>query len=855
MVAHVFRIGVFAAAVLQAQPSLPPPLARPVDFVGDVQPIFRKRCSGCHGAAMQSSGLRLDDREAALRGGYSGAVIQKGDSAESKLIHRVAGLHGLQRMPPAGKPLSAEEIAILRAWIDQGAAWPDAVAKPAEAPRPVHWAFQPLRKPQPPPVRNGGWIRNPIDRFILARLEAEGVAPSREADKATLLRRVSLDLTGLPPAPEEISRFLADPRPDAYERAVARLLASPHYGEKWARHWLDLARYADSDGYEKDWVRPWAWRYREWVIHALNQDMPFDRFTLLQLAGDQVPGAGLDAKIATGFHRNTLTNREGGVDNEQFRFENTVDRASTTGTVWMGLTFGCAQCHDHKYDPITQKDFYSLYAFFDNLEEVDIDAPYPHEIAPYERSRAEYEAKRQALLAEYRVPELMADWEKRILAAADNPGKWTDWDLAWDCVLKLTAGGDGAKILRKPPERRTPREWTIVIDHFVRNYHFAVGKQKFDEARFPELDKKLAELRAAYPQLSQAMAVAEEDSPRRTFLRIRGDYKTLGIEVGPAAPSFLKPLQAEGRPSRADLARWLTSRDNPLTARVTVNRAWQEFFGQGLVKTAEDFGTQGDKPSHPELLDWLAAEFIDQGWSFKQLHKMIVTSAAYRQSSAARPDLAERDPDNRLLARQSRLRLSAESIRDSALTVSGLLDASLGGRSVRPPQPKGVAELGYANSVKWEESAGAERYRRGLYIHFQRTTPYPLLMNFDAPKSTVTQCRRQRSNSPLQALNLLNDPVFVEAAQAFARRVWTEAPATFEGRIERAFRLALARPPKPEETARLRQYHAAQKALLDQEPKAVEALAFPSAGDPLEAAAWTGVASVILNLDEFITRE
>ncbi len=831
---------------------VPSSAGRVLEFSRDIEPIFKSRCYGCHGAAQHMSGLRLDDRDAAMAGGNSGAVIKPGRSADSALIHRVTGRKGLMAMPPSGPRLTPEQVDVLRAWIDQGARWPAAqaaAARPAAGARTGgHWSFQPVRRPDVPVVRHP--VRNPIDAFVLARLEKEGIEPSPEAGATTLLRRLSLDLTGLPPTPAETAEFLSDKRPDAYQRQVDRLLASPHYGEAWGRHWLDLARYADSDGYEKDWSRPSAWRYRQWVIEALNRDMPFDRFSTAQIAGDLLPGAAADL-VATGFHRNTLTNREGGIDNAQFRFEATVDRAATVGTVWLGLTVGCAQCHDHKYDPIPQKDFYRLFAFFDNLEEIDVDAPMPGELGPWLRTRDEFRRKRQELLAQYHVPELQPVWEKEMLQAAAEPGKHTDWDLAWDCLLKLTEGGDGERILRKPPDQRTDRERDVLTDHFIRNYHFAIGGKKYAELKFAELDKQLRALRESYPQLSQAMAVREDSRQHQSYLRLRGDYKSPGIEVDPGTLAVLPPLPVKSRPTRLDLARWLMAPENPLTARVAVNRIWQELFGSGIVKTSEDFGTQGERPTHPELLDWLAAEFRDSGWSMKHIIGLIVTSAAYRRESTARPDLDARDPENRLLARQLRLRLPAELIRDSALSVSGLLDLRVGGPSVRPPQPKGVAELAYANSVKWNPSEGADRYRRGLYIHFQRTTPYPLLANFDAPKGDVTACRRQRTNTPLQALNLLNDPVFLEAARALAFRIRHEAGPDFDARLDYAWRLALCRQPDPKEQARMRRYFDQQKTIFDQDPGAVRALGAASA----DSAAWAGVASVLFNLDEFIVRE
>jgi hypothetical protein len=772
-----------------------------------VEPIFKAKCYACHGPGNQTSGFRLDDAEAVRAGGYGGKAIVPGKSAESELWLRVSGKSSHSAMPMGSKGLAAEDAAKIAAWIDAGAEFPASLKASAKRSQPKHWAYQSFVKPM-----------GTIDGFVSSRLAKENLQMSPEADRATLLRRLSFDLIGLPPTPEEVRAFVADRSPDAYAKQVDRLLASPHFGEKWARHWLDQARYADSDGYEKDWARPWAWRWREWVINEINRDMPFDQFTREQIAGDLLPNATTEQRVATGFHRNTLTNREGGIDNQQFRFENIADRASTVGSVWLGLTMGCAQCHDHKYDPIQQKDFYSMYAFFDNAEEEDIDAPLPQE---KDVRGAEYTAKREALIAEYKVRELQPDWEKNMLQAAAEPGKRTDWDLAWDCLLKLTEGGDGERVMRKPITERTQRDKLVLETHFIRNYHFAIGQPAYKKLKFDELDKKLRALDDEYPSLSQAYTIAEEPTSKQSHLRVRGDYKTLGIPVEPDAPGFLPPIaKTNGRATRVDLANWLTSAENPLVSRVAVNRIWQELFGAGLVKTSEDFGVMGSRPSHPELLNWLAAEFMEKGWSRKAIIRTIVLSATYRQSSNARPELNELDPENRLLARQSRLRLPAEAIRDAALRVAGLLDTKVGGPSVKPPQPDGVTALGYSSGTKWQVSPGTERYRRGVYIHYQRTTPYPLLSNFDAPRSTVTSCRRTRSNTPLQALNLLNDPVFMEAAEHLGKRAKT---------IDEAFELALLRKPTAAERARLERFVAENNTTL--------------------------MASVLLNLDEFITRE
>ena len=633
-----------------------------------------------------------------------------------------------------------------------------------------HWSFEPISRPAAPAVRESAWVRNPVDAFVLARLDKEGVRPSPEANRATLLRRLSLDLVGLPPTPREMAEFESDTRPDWYERAVDRLLASPHFGEKWGRHWLDLARYADSDGYEKDLVRPWAWRYRQWVIEAFNADMPFDRFTTEQLAGDLLPNASADQRIATGFFRNALTNREAGVDRAEARFEQIVNRTNTVSTTWLGLTAGCAQCHNHKFDPITQKDYYSLFAFVDNAEEKDIDAPLPGERGPWLAARAAYEEKRNEIFHRYCVRERQKEWESRLRHAFENQGKDLEWDFS---VTEFRAGYDGAdKILKGSPDGRSKREQERLVDYFVGHGGPDFGRDKEIAAELKRAREDLSALNAAQPPYSQAPVMAADPAAPKTHIHIGGDYKNLGIPVDPNTPSFLPALGKENA-TRLDLAHWMVSRENPLTARVEVNRMWQEMFGRGLVRTSEDFGTQGEKPSHPELLDWLASEFVDGGWSMKAIIRTIATSATYRQSSAVRKDLQQRDPENELLARQNRVRLPAELVRDSALVASGLLNDTVGGRSVRPPQPPGVAELGYSNSVKWKESVGADRYRRGLYIHYQRTTPYPLLTNFDAPDSNTACARRRRSNSPLQSLNLLNDPVFYEAA-ASARRPFTK---------------------------------------------------------------------------------
>ena len=838
--------------------ALPPAAKSQADFSRDVEPLFRERCYACHGPQQQMNGLRLDDKAAALAGGYSGPVIKPGNSAASTLIHLVAGLKKDLIMPMGGERLTPEQVGLLRAWIDQGAEWPEeqgAAAEELPKAQSTHWAFRPPQRPPLPKVRNQDWVRNPIDAFVLAKLEAEGIEPSEEADRVTLIRRISFDLTGLPPTPEEVAQFLADQRPNAYERLVARLLASPHYGERWARQWLDLAHYADSDGYEKDNIRPHAWQWRDWVIQALNRNMRFDQFTVEQIAGDLSPNAKMQQRIATGFLRNTLTNREGGINKEEDRVKQVVDRTSTVGTVWLGVTMGCAICHDHKYDPISQKDFYQLSAFFNTAIEKNIEAPRPWELGTYLQGKAEHDKKRKALLEEYKVPEMQPDWERKTLLAAANPGVDPPYDSSWDLLGVITDGGQ--EILKLEPALRTPKQRDKLTYHFVEFAQNSFGDMKYKELKFKELKGKLDALKEEYPALSEAQILVENPDPPKTHILIRGEYTNPGIEVQPDVPAVLTSIPSGSNPSRLTLARWLVSKENPLTARVWVNRAWQELFGRGLVETSGDFGTQGKQPTHPELLDWLATEFMGNSWNMKGMHRLIVESATYRQSAKVRDDLQERDAHNKLLARQTHLRLSAELIRDAALAASGLLNRTIGGKSARPPLPPEVMELGFGGKGKWKQSTGADRYRRGLYTMFLRTTPYPQLINFDAPESLLSCTQRERSTTPLQALNLLNDPVFVEAAQVMAVRILREERGSWEERLNYAFRLSLGRDPQPQEKDRLVGYYQQQKQLLEKQEELADSL-FPAIElegvDPVEAAAWFGVCRLLLNLDEFITR-
>ena len=675
-----------------------------------------------------------------------------------------------------------------------------------------HWAFRaPGRPGIPNPVGRGLEIRNPIDAFIVDRLAQEEVAPSPEADRYTLIRRVSLDLTGLPPTPAEVDNFVEDAAPGAFERVVERLLNSPRHGERWARWWLDVARYADSNGYSIDAPRA-IWLYRDWVINALNGDLAFDEFVIEQIAGDLLPGATAEQRIATGFHRNTQINEEGGIDKEQFRFESIVDRMATTGTAFLGLTTGCAQCHDHKYDPIAQEEYYRLFAFFNNQDEPTLELPNP------KLDHAALDAEKAALTDEV---------TRQLDAAAERIAKEAG-ELSPEGIKRL--GKPVPDALNVEVSKRTLKQRRII--------YLALGG---NDQEFKAKDARLTELENGRARMISTLVMAERTEPRETHVHIKGDFTRPGKVVTPGVPAVLHGLSPELRtpnsvsPDRLDFARWLASTNNPLLARVTVNRVWQQYFGKGIVETENDFGTQGlPPPSHPELLDWLAVEFMASGWSLKHLHQLIVTSATYRQSSTMRPELALKDPANKLLARQNRLRLDAELVRDVALSISGLLTNEIGGPSVHPPQPDGVMSLGQVKR-DWKVDQNEDRFRRGMYTFFYRATPHPALAVFDAPDSFSACSRRPRSNTPLQALTLLNDEGFVEFSQRLARRVVAEATADDRARLLHAFRLCLSRPAKPEELATLER-------LIDREGRQ-------------SSDVWTTVARVLLNLDETITRE
>lgn len=1178
-----------------------------VDFESQIRPIFASRCYDCHGDGNQKGGLSLESPAGARQGGDSGvAAYRPGDSAESAMILRVTSDDPGFRMPPKGDPLTPNQIALLKQWIDEGARWADD-HEHDDADHSAHlWALErPVQSPLPE-VNDSSWVRTPIDAFVLAKLESHGMKPSPEADRRALIRRASLDLTGLPPSPEEVEVFVNDPAPDAYERLIDRLLASPHYGEAQALRWLDGARYADTNGYEKDRPRS-IWPYRDWVINAFNRDLPFDRFTIEQLAGDLLPNATLDQRIATGFHRNTMLNEEGGIDTEEFRYEAMVDRVNTTAAMFLGLTMACAQCHSHKYDPITHEEYFRFYAFLNNTDDVEIEVPdaeiaakrraieneiatlvselpqkfpvadplteiltarpvvatsagnatlsvsedglvavtgespavdtYTVEIdlapgrvtgltievsaesgglgpgrsdkgnfvlseaiatlpvqgeekprdvkfaradadavntgfeaekaidgdpktgwaidghgvdklAPHALSlwfaeplelasparltlRLDQQYGRNHTIARFRVSTIaetippsdepdevrrarhfdrkFAGWDadltsrarnwtvatpvtcssknhvtfefledNSVLVKGDNPNVDTYYTEFRTDVRDLTAvrievlphpslpnHGPGRGVIMSAPgdfllsevkaavapwmapdsiadialqnptadfaaPGRTPEQtldgkidtgWSIngqqsrphaivyefaepvahdggtllklvleqyyVHNHIIGRFRVSVTSdplpvratgvphdietilatpqnarsaeqvdtlQKYYLTVAPELARehqRIADLRGSMPKFPTTLVLEEREHPRETRIHHRGEFLSPRDVVTPGVPAILPPLPAGAPLNRLTLAQWLVSEENPLTARVTMNRLWQSLFGRGIVASVEDFGTRGDLPTHPELLDWLAVEFMRRGWSMKEMTRMIVLSSTYRQSSRVTPELAERDPENILLARAPRYRVDAETIRDIALSASGLLSEKIGGPSVKPPLPDGALSIVYPGEG-WQVAEGDDRYRRGLYVYWKRTLPFPAAGTFDAPARDVACTRRVRSNTPLQALTLLNDPVFMEAARALAGRVMHEASDT-QSRIARAFQLCTGRNPDPREQEWIAAFYERQLQRLAETPTIPDSLA---AGEikRAEHAAWTLVCRALLNLDETITR-
>lgn len=1000
-----------------------------VDYNRDIRPILSDHCYACHGpdAGKRQGGLRLDHQEDAFKELESGGfAISPGQKEHSKLLVRLLASDE-ERMPPAeaGPRLKPEQIAKLEQWIAEGALWKG------------HWSYLKVERPALPAVSEPGWAKNEIDYFILRELDREKLKPSPPADKLALVRRLSFDLTGLPPSIAEIDAFVADTSGGAYDRLVDRLLASPHYGERMAMKWLDLARYADTNGYHVDDHRN-IWKFREWVIDAFNRNMPFDRFTIEQIAGDLLPNPSVEQRIASGFHRNVMVTSEGGADPEEYLTKYANDRVTTTASVWLGTTLACAECHDHKYDPFTQRDFYRMYAYFNNIPELGLDtrqgSPVPNlqiptaeqaeQLTTFRRQIAELETRikqevtrvtidppsphfapeqpqefvwvddalpREALadgnggeaswrwvaspqpvlggrLSSERTAEgfsqhffinskdrltiatgdkLFAhvyldpdnppqaimlqfnngNWEHRaywganafesgveatvsrlsmgplpeagrwvrleVDAAAlglavgdpvsglafsqfgghvywDKAGtinrtpqgsKWFDSQLAWELAEKdrpkSKLPDNVQQIIKIEAAKRDDGQRAALRDYFVQ---FAYAKVR---SQFEPLNNQLAELRKNEGELNRAvpitMVMQENPQMRDTFVLVRGDFRSKGDRVTRGVPASLPPLPAAAPDNRLGLAMWLVDRDNPLVGRVTVNRFWQQYFGTGIVKTSDDFGARGQWPTHPELLDWLAAEFVDSGWDVKALQRKIVTSATYRQSAKVEPALLEHDPYNRLLARGARFRLDAEVIRDNALAVSGLLNDTIGGPSVSPYQPAGLWDE-LTSGDRYVQSKGRDLYRRGMYVYWKRSIPYPPLVTFDAPNREVCTDIRPRTNTPLQALVLMNDPAYIEAARVLAQRIMKEGGTDVPARIAFAFRLCTARPPSDEEATILRQVFEHNLARFRQQPafaaKLISIGESPRAAemDPVELAAWTAVGNVLLNLDETITK-
>ena len=809
----------FRVALLAALPFFAtlPGAGADIDFTRDIRPILSEKCFRCHGPdeETRASGLRLDEYAAAVaeRGGKR--AISPGEPAASELIARIKSDDPSRRMPLGGDRLDGRQIELLEEWVAAGAEYKR------------HWAYKKPERPQPPFVADIGRARNPIDRFILNKLAAAGLKPSAEAEPAVLMRRLYLDLIGIPPPPEQIDRFLAKPSDEAYPAMVEELLESPQYGEHWARHWLDLARYADSNGYQHDDLRE-IWPYRDWVIRAFNDDMPFDRFTIEQLAGDLLAEPSLDQLIATGFNRNTPMNGSGGSKIDEVRNAMLVDRVNTTATVWLGSTLGCAQCHTHKYDPFTIEEYYRFYAYFDqgvdetvlrgggNTRKYYVGAQIELPIPPARQSQyAAAKAQHEFLK--------MAVNQTEFEALADLP-KWVERQMKnRDLSPRVRSA------LAKPKEERTESDNNTIRDAFLRTRPEVVELRK-------ELERLAQRMKTLAPPTTLIMA--DKPAPVRTHLLKRGRVGNHGKAVEPGAPAALHALDPGLPANRLGLAKWIVSPENPLTARVTVNRIWAEIFGRGIVASAEDFGRQGESPTHPALLDWLAVEFVESGWSIKSIVRLIATSATYRQSSRGSAELQERDPDNVLLARGPRFRLSAEAIRDSLLAASGLLSLKMGGPPVYPSQPEGLwKEISGVGDPNYPTSKEADRRRRGIYTILRRGAPYPSFTTFDAPPRETCAAMRSRTNSPLQALTLLNDPAYVETAAALAKRVMDLPAASDRERLIYAFRRCVTRRPSKVELQELAR-------LLNE---------FRGTSER-EAEAWVSLSRVLLNLDETITK-
>ena len=770
----------------------------PVSYNADIRPIFNDKCIACHGGVKQSSGFSVLFREEALQPAKSGLhAIVPGNAEESELMRRITHTDPEERMPADHESLDDEEIRLLRKWIDEGAAWE------------THWAYIKPSRDLTPPNMNNSWVSNGIDGFVLEKMREAGVSPAPEATKEKLIRRVSLDLIGLPPTHEEVKNFVADDSPEAYEDVVDRLLASPHFGERWASMWLDLARYGDSQAYQKDPHRN-IWPYRDWLIMALNAGMPFDQFTIEQLAGDLLENPTRDQLLATAYHRNTMSNDEGGTDDEEFRVTAVLDRINTTFEVWQGTTMSCVQCHSHPYDPFLHEEYYNLYAFFNNTE----DADKGHEKPVLRAFSPAHDDEAEALIIWF---------EKN--CATDIPTASSNESLS------LVERYDRVIAISENPQAKCAKAFEL-----------------------PNWKKRLAKLKSIKPTKTPILRELPPDSSRTSRVFERGNWLVHGDTVKPDVPASLPHMKATYPKNRLGLAQWLVDEENPLTARVIANRFWEQIFGIGIVETLDDFGSQGAAPSHPELLDWLAVTFqFEQAWETKSLLKMMVMSSTYRQASAADPSLHEQDPANRLLARGSRFRLPAEQIRDQALAVGGLLSKKMYGPSVMPPQPAGTWQV-IRNVMRWENAEDENRYRRGLYTYWRRSSPYPSMMSFDTPSREFCVSRRIRTNTPLQALVVLNDTVYVEAAVGLAHRMHTEAGPTAKEQLRYGVELALAHPPSEVQQSTLASFFDNSRAHYELHPELVADLVPDTLSQEPAMAALINSANVILNLDEFLNK-
>ena len=841
------------------------------EYERDVLPILRSRCHGCHGAEAQEGELRLDSLTALRQGGLHGPVVSDAAPDQSLLLLRLRGERG-PRMPLDEPPLSAREFSVISDWIAANASQLGAIDATVDGSVGVdrHWAFQTPRRPTPPtppsqeePYR--AWLQ-PIDRFLADVMTRNGLTPSPRADRATLLRRVTLDLTGMPPSLAELTAFESDRRPNAYERVVERLLASPRYGERWAVPWLDLARYADTNGYQADQFRS-VWPFRDWVVAAINRDLPFDRFTIEQIAGDLCDNASLDQRVASGFHRLTTCNVEAGVDPEENRVQQIVDRVNTTGAVWLGLTIGCAQCHDHKYEPFTQHDYYRLFACFNNTPlEVKLNQGVQYNFygPSIEIPHPPWLAKQQEQLEADRHTAKRALEECR---AALLPGQQA-WEEGVEGRELDDLDNSVRDALAVALAQRTDKQRQQVETAFLRS-----------EPRYRKLEKAFEACRGACEAASPptALVMVEMPEQRATHVLQRGDFQSRGDMVNGGIPAlFASHDTTAAEPmTRRELANWLVDRNNPLTARVTVNRWWAQFFGRGIVTTLNDFGHRGERPTHPQLLDWLAVEFMEHGWSRKHVHRTIVLSEAYRQSSSATEEAWAADPHNAFYARGPRQRLSAEMIRDHALAVSGLLSERVGGPPVFPPQPPGIWRHIGRNEPRYATSNGGDRFRRGMYTFWRRSAPYPAYVNFDAPDRASCVMQRAETNTPLQALTLMNDRAYLELAAAFALDCWQkdrksqEDSATAERvtplsqQISLAFRRAVSRAPEQSELQYLVAMYRGAEATYRKSPEEAsfcrdllppKFASFVAPEECVGLAAWFRITHVLLNLDETITK-